>query len=142
MEKIEQQIAKVNSDIDTVTKQIDSIEALLRKRFEDWNEEINVFGDNEVEARKAAREKEKQLREKKKQLNDILLEKEKQRTQGMVTFKELLNYSIPNLNSFEYTTNNKTGTVPTYPRDCGRSFEDWASFTQEVNDFCTSPIIT
>ena len=88
------------------------------------------------------REKENKLREEKNKLNDILLEKEKQRTQGVVTFEELLNYSLPKLENFQSCTDNKTGTVPTYPRDCGHTFEEWDSFSKEVDDFCESSIIT
>jgi hypothetical protein len=56
----------------------------------------------------------------------------------VVNFNELLNKRIPYLNKYDNTTTNKDGTVPTYPRDCGRSFEDWVGFEQEVENFYKS----
>ena len=52
-----------------------------------------------------------------------------------ITFNRVLNERIPDLNKYDSTTTNKDGTVPTYPRECGRSFEDWLGFEQEVGDF-------
>ena len=91
MEKIEREIAKVNTDIETVAFQIEAVEALLKKNFTDWTEEErNAYGEEGSEARKVLREKENKLRDKeiklreeKNKLNDILLEKERQRTQGV-----------------------------------------------------------
>jgi len=94
MEKIEQEIAKVNSDIETVTKQIEASESILEKEYENWiPKEKNKYGNHEQlrekenklrEEKNKLREKENKLREEKNKLNDILLEKEKQRTQSML----------------------------------------------------------
>lgn len=51
------------------------------------------------------------------------------------TFETLLKVEVPDLNKYESTTTNKDGTVPTYPRECGRSFQVWDTFDKEVKEF-------
>ncbi|KAJ3250173.1 hypothetical protein HK103_003791 [Boothiomyces macroporosus] len=51
------------------------------------------------------------------------------------TFKTLVQEKVPDLNKYETTTSNRTGTVSTYPRECGRSFKDWDTFYQELAAF-------
>jgi hypothetical protein len=53
----------------------------------------------------------------------------------LYTFHQLLHETIPDLNNFKTKTTSKTETVPTNPRECGRSFTEWISFDQEVREF-------
>jgi len=102
MEKIEQEIAKVGSDIETVTAQIETIEFILEKEFEDWSrKEKNKYGNHEQlrGEKNKLREKESKLRDEKNKLNDILLEKERQKTQGMFVVLTLGQGSPTSLNS-------------------------------------------
>jgi predicted Ser/Thr protein kinase len=52
-----------------------------------------------------------------------------------LTFEELLNTEIPDLGCYKSKSKNKTGIVPTHPRECGERFEKWDSFEAEVNEF-------
>ncbi len=150
--EIERDIAKVNTDIEAVTKEIKAVtdqikvlENILEKEYEEWTQtEKNKYGNHSMlrEKENKLREKENKLRDEKNKLMEILAEKEKQRTHEMDTFNNILNNSLPKLETLDSTTNNKTGTAPTYPRDCGRTFQEWATFTEEVDEFCNSSIIT
>jgi hypothetical protein len=51
------------------------------------------------------------------------------------TFERLLKEKVPDLNKYESTTTNRDGTVPTYPRECGRTFQVWNTFDEEVEEF-------
>ena len=67
--------------MEQLTAEIDDIDLLLKKPFQNWTEEeINVYGNEEQEARKQLREERKQLREERKQLRDKELELLKQQT--------------------------------------------------------------
>jgi hypothetical protein len=111
MEKIELEIAKVNSDIETVTKQIETIGGKADKaeiaveewkQRNNWNEnsaltlQNNAFYQDLREKENKLREKENKLREKENKLNDILLEKERQRTQGMLITEPVFGRSFEN----------------------------------------------
>ena len=163
MERIELEIAKVNRDIETVTKQIeiigekaDKVEVELEdwKQRNNWNEDTALTLQNNVsykelreeknklrEKESKLMEKESMLREEKNKLRELLIIKEKEKLLKW-TFEKLLNYPIPTLSTYASTTNNKTGTVPTYPRDCGRSIESWDSFSKEVYDFYESSTVS
>jgi len=89
MEKIEQEIAKVNSDIEKVTKQIEALESILEKEYEDWTQkEKNKYGNHDQlrEEKNKLREKENKLREKENKLreekNKLREEKNKLREKG------------------------------------------------------------
>ena len=71
MEEISNEIKKLNSKIDV-------IESMLKKPFRDWTEEDkNFYGDEEKEARKDLRAKEKILHERLNKWEDDLREEKK-----------------------------------------------------------------
>jgi hypothetical protein len=120
-------LKKMADEIRTLSNQIDAAKLLLAKGPEAWSEEeTSMFGSHN------------ELRATKKQLRELLILKKKRN----FTFENLLNSQLPTLSNLESTTDNKTGTVPTYPRDCGRGLETWDSFAQDVDDFCRSSIVT
>ena len=92
MEKIEQQINMLKTEIEEVSSDIMTIVLVLKKDFRFWSEQEKIFyGYEEVEAKKQLRRKEEQLRSEKEQLRrkeeqlrELLIEKERQRTQGMI----------------------------------------------------------
>jgi hypothetical protein len=62
---------QLSAEIDKVSTKIDAIEELLTKPFQDWlEEEINVYGTEEHEARKELRMEREQLRKKEEQLRE------------------------------------------------------------------------
>ena len=62
---------RLELEINKVSRIIDDIEVLLKKSFKNWTEEeINVYGNEEQEARKQLRKKEEQLRKKEEQLRE------------------------------------------------------------------------
>jgi multidrug resistance efflux pump len=78
MEQLAAQIDKVNTNID-------AIEELLKKPFRSWSEEeINLYGTEEHQARKQLRKKEEQLRKEKEQLRK---EKEQLREQETILLR-------------------------------------------------------
>ena len=84
MEKIEQQIIQLANEIQEVSSQIKTVDCILEKDFNDWSQqEKRMYGMEEEEARKQLRRKEEQLRSEKEQLRELVIEKERQRTQGM-----------------------------------------------------------
>ena len=84
MEKIEQQIIQLANEIQEVSSQIKTVDYILEKDFNDWSQqEKRMYGMEEEEARKQLRRKEEQLRRKEEQLRELVIEKERQRTQGM-----------------------------------------------------------
>jgi hypothetical protein len=52
-----------------------------------------------------------------------------------LTIGELLNTEVPDLEFYMGKSTDKTGTVPTYPRECDERFENCDSFETEVIDF-------
>ena len=78
MEKIEQEIAKVNSDIETVTKQIETIGGKADKAevaVEEWKQRNNWNANSALTLQKNAfyqdlREKENKLRDEKNKLRE------------------------------------------------------------------------
>ena len=92
MEEIEQQIYLITKQIEEVSSDIKTIECVLAKDFTSWSlHEKRMFGNEEEEARKQLRrekeklrKKEEQLRREKEQLRELLIEKERQKTQGLV----------------------------------------------------------
>ena len=78
MEEIEQQIYLITKQIEEVSSDIKTIECVLAKDFTSWSlHEKRMYGNEEEEARKHLRRKGEQLRE-------LLIEKERQKTQGLV----------------------------------------------------------
>jgi len=152
MEKIEQEFAKVNSDIDNVTNQILALESILEKEYEDWTQkEKNKYGNHEKlrEKENKLREKESQLREKESQLIDILLEKEKQRTQqaegkvlngllisgNIQTTHDILKMTFDAIGKakFHSASNAKTTSVQKkYPMTSPLILKVWTSFEDEA----------
>ena len=60
---------QISAEINQLNTKIDAVEVLLKKAFKDWSEEENnLYGIEEQEARKHLRKKEEQLREEKMQL--------------------------------------------------------------------------
>jgi predicted nucleic acid-binding Zn-ribbon protein len=99
MEKIEQQINLLSTQIEAMSSDIKTVESILEKDFKDWSQqEKRKYGNEEDEARKQLRSekeqlrrkeeqlrrKEEQLRRKEEQLRELLIEKERQRTQGII----------------------------------------------------------
>jgi predicted nucleic acid-binding Zn-ribbon protein len=85
MEQLAAQIDKVNTNID-------AIEELLKKPFRSWSEEeINLYGTEEHQARKQLRKKEEQLRKEKEQLRNkeeqLRKEKEQLREQETILLR-------------------------------------------------------
>ena len=58
------------------------------------------------------------------------------------TFGKLLACQLPDLEKSKSSTTSETGTVPTYPRECGVNFGKWESFDSDVNTFVSSEQIT
>ena len=44
-------------------------------------------------------------------------------------------------NDYLMNTHHNAGTVPTYPRECGRAFNDWTSFDEESKQFYNDTIL-
>ena len=62
---------QISAEINQLSTKIDDAEVLLRKAFKDWSEEeINLYGTEEQEARKELREEWKELLRKKKRLRE------------------------------------------------------------------------
>ena len=60
---------QISAEINQLSTKIDDIEVLLKKTFKDWSEEENnLYGIEEQEARKQLREERKQFRKKEEQL--------------------------------------------------------------------------
>jgi predicted nucleic acid-binding Zn-ribbon protein len=69
--KHSQTMEQISAEINKLNTKIDDIEVLLKKTFKDWSEEENnLYGIEEQEARKQLRRKEEQLREERKQLRE------------------------------------------------------------------------
>lgn len=63
-QKHSQTMEQISAEINQLNTKIDDIEVLLKKTFKDWSEEENnLYGIEEQEARKQLREERKQLRE-------------------------------------------------------------------------------
>jgi paraquat-inducible protein B len=66
-----QTMEQISAEINQLNTKIDAMEVLLKKTFKDWSEEENnLYGIEEQEARKQLREERKQLREQRKQLRE------------------------------------------------------------------------
>jgi len=116
MEKIEQEIAKVNSDIETVTKQIEASESILEKEYENWiPKEKNKYGNHEQlrEKENKLREKENKLREEKNKLR----EKENKLTRTIQTTHEVLKMTFQKvkMNAISSSKNTTTSVAAKYP---------------------------
>ena len=53
-----------------------------------------------------------------------------------MSFDQLLSCSLPVLTHSKAKTESKSGTVPTYPTECGVEFKKWSSFDTMVEQFC------
>ena len=92
MEKIEQQINLLSTQIEAVSSDIKTVESILEKDFKDWSQqEKRKYGNEEDEARKQLRSEKKQLRRKEEQLRsekEQLLEQKtilmKKEAEGMI----------------------------------------------------------
>ena len=86
MEKIEQEINLLTTQIEEVSVDIKTIKDVLKKDFGDWSQqEKRDYGNEEEEARKQLRSEKKQLRKKEEQLLEqktILMKKKE--AEGMV----------------------------------------------------------
>ena len=86
MEKIEQEINQLTTQIEEVSVDVKTIKDVLKKDFEDWSQqEKRDYGNEEEEARKQLRSEKEQLRRKEEQLLDqktILMKNNE--AQGMV----------------------------------------------------------
>jgi len=85
---------QISAEINQLNTKIDDIEVLLKKTFKDWSEEEkNLYGIEEQEARKQLREERKQLREERKQLQEqqtiLLRNKEMTNAGGILGIKVL-----------------------------------------------------
>ncbi len=85
---------QISAEINKLNTKIDDIEVLLKKTFKDWSEEENnLYGIEEQEARKQLREERKQLREERKQLREqqiiLLRNKEMTNAGGILGIKVL-----------------------------------------------------
>ena len=83
---------QISAEINQLNTKIDDIEVLLKKTFKDWSEEENnLYGIEEQEARKQLREERKQLREQQKQLREqqtiLLRNKEMTNAGGILGIK-------------------------------------------------------
>jgi predicted nucleic acid-binding Zn-ribbon protein len=88
-QKLSQMMEQISAEINQLNTKIDAIEALLKNNFKDWSEEeTNLYGIEEQEARKQLRKKEEQLREERKQLREqqtiLLRNKEKTNAGGIL----------------------------------------------------------
>jgi hypothetical protein len=78
---------QISAEINQLNTKIDDIEVLLKKTFKDWSEEEkNLYGIEEQEARKQLREERKQLRE---QQTILLRNKEMTNAGGILGIKVL-----------------------------------------------------
>ena len=69
MEKIEQEINQLTTQIEEVSVDVKTIKDVLKKDFEDWSQqEKRDYGNEEEEARKQLRIEKEQLRRKEEQL--------------------------------------------------------------------------
>ena len=99
MEQIEHQINLITTQLEAVSSDIKTVDLILEKDFKDWSQkEKRKYGNEEEEARKQLRSEKEQLRRKeeqlrsekeqlrseKEQLRELLIEKERQRTQGII----------------------------------------------------------
>ena len=85
---------QISAEINQLNTKIDDIEVLLKKTFKDWSEEENnLYGIEEQEARKQLREERKQLRRKEEQLREqqtiLLRNKEMTNAGGILGIKVL-----------------------------------------------------
>ena len=79
MEKIEQQINLLTTEIKAVSSYIKTVDLILEKDFDDWSQqEKRKYGNEEEEARKQLRSEKEQLRSEKEQLRS---EKEQLRSE-------------------------------------------------------------
>ena len=77
-------LTEIESQIGALTSQLQRVEELLEKDFEEWTQsEKNQFGNHEQLRKKEEqlRKKEEQLREKEEQLRELLILKEKEKQQ-------------------------------------------------------------
>jgi ElaB/YqjD/DUF883 family membrane-anchored ribosome-binding protein len=85
MEKIEQQINLISTQIEALSSDIKTVESILEKDFKDWSQQDKrKYGNEEDEARKQLRSEKEQLRSEKEQLLEqktILMKKE---AEGMI----------------------------------------------------------
>ena len=93
MEEIQQQLHLVMTEIQEVSDQINTIENLLVKDFNDWSlQEKRLYGIDEEEARKRLRKKKVQLGEEEEHLREEelrLLKKEEQLREEELREEEL-----------------------------------------------------
>ena len=86
MEQTEQQIIQLTNQIQLLSNQIEAVDLLLEKDFDDWSQlEKRKYGNEEVDARKLLRSEKEQLRRKEEQLRN---EKEQLREQQTILMKK------------------------------------------------------
>ncbi|KAJ3251407.1 hypothetical protein HK103_002420, partial [Boothiomyces macroporosus] len=132
LEAVEQQIKDLEKKIDDLKGGWLEIKyKKKRKRTLTEEEEFAFYEYNELSSN--LEKKLAELKTDKKEWMDII----KSNSQGVKkwTFKTLVQEKVPDLNKYETTTSNRTGTVSTHPRECGRSFKDWDTFYQELAAF-------
>ena len=93
MEKIEQEINQLTTQIEEVSVDVKTIKDVLKKDFEDWSQqEKRDYGNEEEEARKQLRRKEERLRIEKEQLRiekeQLRIEKEQLLEQKTILMKK------------------------------------------------------
>ena len=128
MEKIEQEIAKVNTDIEDVTAQIKVLESILEKEYEDWTrKEKNKYGNHDQ-----LREEKNKLREKENQLR----EKENQLKRTIKTTQEVLKMTFPVVrkNTISSSKNTTTSVAAKYPMS-PLMLLLWDDFSTNVQSF-------